>query len=313
MKYPLVFLYPGQGSQYVGMGKDLYQSYPGAKKLFDHADQLLGFSLSDLCFNGAEDELNKDLNAQLAVYTVSCIITDILRSKGIAPHAVSGYSAGFYAAAYSAGCFDFEQGLKIVRNAGQILLDEGRKHEGAMAVIFGLSAEDVEKFCREIGNVHVAIFNTHRQIIISGLSTSIQKVMERSLSADALDAYLLNVATAYHSEWVSNSEPQLLEVIKETPLQDPNIPIVSYTTLQQLKSGDEVKKIMAMQLPRQVRWVELIQFFRNNGMKLCVEMGPGAVLSRTVRWIDRTIEMMVTDKAKKLNRVISTCKIEGNQ
>jgi len=307
LKHHLVFLYPGQGSQHVGMGQDLYQAYPRAKEIFDRADNVLGFSLSSLCFTGPEHELNKDLNAQLAVFTVSCIITDIFRSEEIIPDAVTGYSAGFYGAAYSAGCFDFKQGLEIVRTAGQILLEEGKKIDGAMAVIFGLSADEVDKLCRETGEINVAIFNTPRQIIVSGISSSVKTVIKKSLSAGALDAYPLNAATAYHSEFVSNSGPRLLDSIQKNALQDPEVPIFSYTTLKQSQSKQEVKETMAMQLSRPVRWMELIQLFRSNGMKLCVEVGPGAVLSRTVRWIDRNIEMMYTDPAKRLNNVLSSC------
>jgi [acyl-carrier-protein] S-malonyltransferase len=290
------------------MGQDLYRTYQRAKEIFGQADNAVGFSLSNLCFSGPEHKLNNDLNAQLAVYTISCIITDILRSEGVMPDAVTGYSAGFYGAAYSAGCFDFKQGLEIVRTAGQILLEEGKNIEGTMAVIFGLPAEDVDKICFETGGVSVSIFNTPRQIIVSGLSSSVKAVMEKSLSAGALDAYQLTAATAYHSGFVSNSGPRLLESIQHNAFQDPDIPIYSYTTLKQSKNKQEVKETMAMQLSLPVHWVELIRQFRNNGMKLCIEIGPGAVLARTVRWIDRNIEMMVTDSEKKLSSVISKCK-----
>ena len=167
----VVFLYPGQGSQQVGMGLDLYHTHPEAREIFDQADHLLGFSLSRLCFEGPEEELNLDLNAQLAVYTVSCILTDVLRANNVLPDVVSGYSSGFYAAAYAADCFDFADGLHLVRRAGEILLDNGRKIDGAMAVIFGLSLEKVDSICQQVGAAEIAILNTPRQTIISGISS----------------------------------------------------------------------------------------------------------------------------------------------
>lgn len=304
MKTPLVFLYPGQGSQHAGMGADLYQAYPEAGKIFSEADQRLGFPLSKLCFNGPEQELNRDLNAQLAVYTVSCIMTDIFKSQGIVPDAVTGYSAGFYGALYTAGCYDFGQGLDIVRMAGKILLEEGKKIDGAMAVIFGLSADAVRDICLETGDVDIAIYNTPRQIVISGLFSSVKKVMETSLAAGALDAYLLNAATAYHSEFVTGAGSRLLKAISDRELKDPAIPVFSYTTLNEITGAEEVKDVMCMQLNHPVRWVQLIRLFKDSGMRLCVEVGPGAVLARTVRWIDRNVEMMVTDSAERLNNVI---------
>jgi [acyl-carrier-protein] S-malonyltransferase len=300
----VAFLYPGQGSQQVGMGFDLYQTYPQAKKIFDQADQLLGFPLSELCFKGPEEELNSDLNAQLAVYTVSCIVTDVLRKENVFPDVVSGYSSGFYAAAYASGCFDFATGLYIVCRAGEILLDEGKKIDGGMAVVFGIPFEKVESICREVGNIEVAIKNTTRQTVIAGVNSSIRRAIELSLNEGALDAYTLSVATAYHSRFVEQSSVRLLQGIKDRNLRDPQIPLISYLSLDYVPGKEELKTIMADQLSHPVLWVDLIKKLRNNGTRLAIEIGPGAVISRTVRWIDRDIEIMVTATQERLIKVM---------
>ena len=304
----VAFLYPGQGSQQVGMGFDLYQAWPQAKKIFDQADQLLGFPLSELCFKGPEEELNSDLNAQLAVYTVSCIITDILRKENVFPDVVSGYSSGFYAAAYASGCFDFATGLHIVRRAGEILLDEGKKIDGGMAVVFGIPFEKVESICRGVGDVEIAIKNTTRQTVIAGINSSIRKAMELSLNEGALDVYPLSVATAYHSRFVEQSSVRLLQEIKDLTLKDPHIPLISYLSLDFVSGKEELKTIMADQLNHTVLWVDLIKKLRNNGASLSMEVGPGAVISRTVRWIDRDIEIMVTATKERLLKVVERYK-----
>lgn len=300
-----VFLYPGQGSQHVGMGLDLYETYAEARKVFDQADHYLGFPLSQLCFDGPEEELNHDLNAQLAVYTVSCALTDILMNNNIRPGAVAGYSSGFYAAAYAAGCCDFTYGLDLVKKAGEILLDEGKKFSGSMAVIFGLSPGQVKSICQQAGNVDVAIMNTPRQIVISGEQSSVEKAMDISLREEALDVYHLPAATAYHSIFMEGSSTRFLKEIDKSCLKDPNTSLISYSSLDFLQNRNEVKAIMAEQLRRPVLWVDVVRKLNNDTNNLFIEVGPGAVLFRTVRWIDRHIEIMVTEKLENVLKVIA--------
>jgi [acyl-carrier-protein] S-malonyltransferase len=295
----VAFLYPSQGSQQVGMGLDLYQTYPEAKEIFHQADHLLGFSLSQLCFKGPEEKLNRDLNAQLAVYTISCIVTEVLKGNDVFPNMVSGYSSGFYAAAYAAGCFDFAYGLLLVKRAGEILLDEGRKIDGSMAVIFGLSPEKIDTICQQVENVHVAIHNTPQQIIISGIGPSVRKAMELSLNKGALDAYTISTATAYHSTFMQQSSARLLSEVKEDNLKDPQIPLFSYFSLESVPNKKELKKIMAAQLSGPVSWVDLIKKLHKNNI-LFIEVGPGAVISRTVKWVDRNIKIVNTDTQERL-------------
>jgi [acyl-carrier-protein] S-malonyltransferase len=293
MSNDIAFLYPGQGSQHVGMGFDLYQIYPEVREIFDRADHFLDFPLSKLCFEGPKEILNQDLNAQLAVYTVSCIITEVLKGQDVFPDVVSGYSSGFYAAAYAAGCLEFTDGLCLVRQAGKILLDEGQKIDGSMAVIFGLPPEKVDNICQQAGHVQVSILNTPRQTIISGNGASVRKAMDLSLQEGALDVYPLSVGSAYHSKFIRQSGFRFLREIKNINLRDPQIRIMSYLSLDSVPKS-ELRSIMAAQLSRPVLWVDLIKRLRSNNTRLFIEVGPGKVISRTVRWIDREIEMMNT-------------------
>jgi [acyl-carrier-protein] S-malonyltransferase len=305
MSRNVAFLYPGQGAQHVGMGFDLYKTYTEMRQIFDRADRFLGFSLSRLCFEGPQEELNQDLNAQLAVYTISCGLTEILKTQNVRPDAVAGYSSGFYAAAYAAGCFDFDYGLEIVWRAGKILLDEGCKINGSMAVIFGLPFKEVGRICQQVKNVKVAIINTPRQIIISGLDASIKKAMALSLNAGALDAYILSVATAYHSGFMEQCRGLFLKEIKVQHLQSPQIPLMSYFTLDYVCDPQELKDIMATQLSNPVLWVDLIEKLGHNNTRLLIEVGPGAILFRTVRWIDRKLEILTTATEKGLKEAVN--------
>ena len=304
MENNLIFLYPGQGSHYRGMGYDIYESFPEARNIFDRADGHLDFSLRRLCFEGSDEELNSDLNAQLAVYTISCAITEVLRAHRIEPLITSGYSSGFYAAAYAAGCFDFTDGLDLVKRAGEILLDEGGNFDGCMAVIFGLSGEQTELICRRAGTVQVAIRNTSRQIIVSGLRSSVSKAMEIACAEGALDAYFLAAETAYHSILMANSSLRFHTHLNTINIASPRVPLLSYSSLDLVTDGEKLKKTMADQLSSPVLWVDVIKKLRLNDNFIFIEVGPGSVIYRTVRWIDRTIEAMITDKVKTIETII---------
>jgi len=300
----IVFLYPGQGAQEVGMGLDLYQAYPIARQRFEQADRLLGFSLSRMCFEGPEEKLNQDLNAQLAVYTISCILTEILEKHGVTPDAASGYSSGFYAAGYAADCFDFSSGLNITRRAGQILLEEGMKFDGRMAVVFGLSCMEVEEICRRIEHVDVAIANTPRQTVISGISSSVEKALTVSLNEGALDAYLLPAQTAYHSEFMKNGGLRFLRELEYRKLCDPKIPIMSYRNLEWVKDKNDMAAVMTDQLSDSVQWVDLVKKMGRKQKKVFFEVGPGNIIFRTVKWIDRTLEIFSTSSKNGLIEAI---------
>jgi len=300
----IVCLFPGQGSQHVGMGADLYRRYAQARRRFDQADKLLGYKLSRLCFEGPVDVLNSDLNAQLAVYTVSCILTDLLKQAHMVPEAVTGYSSGYYAAVYAAGGLSFAQGLAIVKLAGEILLDEGRHIDGKMAVIFGLPHNDVAAICTRTGDVDMAIVNTAQQVIVSGLAPAVQQVITHCLAAGALDAYFLPAETAYHSRFMETARKRLADAIPVAHMSDTQIPIMSYATLEMATAKKDLAQTMAAQLTRTVRWCDLVRELGAEGDRRFLETGPGAVISRAARWIDRRLTVTAIGSAQALGRVV---------
>ncbi|MBW1923976.1 MAG: acyltransferase domain-containing protein [Deltaproteobacteria bacterium] len=306
------FIFPGQGSQQVGMGRDFFERYPAARRRFEEASSELGFDLGGLCFEGPKERLDQDLQAQLAVYTVSCIVTDLLAEAGVRPSAVSGYSSGFYAAAYAAGCFDFRYGLHLVRRAGEILDEHGMRAGGGMAVVFGLSARHVAHICRRAGGVEVAILNTPRQTVISGRKDALERAMAMARQEDALDAYPLEAATAYHSSYMKGATKRFLEEIDPGRMRRPAVPILSYSFLEPVETPRALRTAMAEQLSLPVRWVELIRRLAGQGVGTFVEVGPGLVLSRTVRWIDRSLRVMDTATTDRLREVVETLGQEGD-
>jgi len=311
MTDPICFLYPGQGAQHIGMGSDLIDAFAIARRRFETAREVLGFPLADMCCHGPLHALNQDLNAQLAVYTISCIVTDILKAEGIHPAAAAGYSSGFYAAAYAAGCFDFGTGLTIVRTAGELLVNNRPCPDAAMGVVFGLSRETVADFCRWVGDVEIAIINTPRQIIISGKRPSIDRVFHKAHAQGALDIYPLPAANAYHSRWMRNNSRRLHDSLPSFRIRAPRLPLYSYSTLETIAGAPQLIRIMADQLHQPVLWVDLIKKLRDNKYNTMVEVGPGTLISRSVRWVDRRIQMLNTASMRQIQRVVQRLSTDG--
>ncbi|MGD9367027.1 MAG: ACP S-malonyltransferase [Desulfobacteraceae bacterium] len=304
MSPTIAYLYPGQSLQRVGMGRDLYQRHALIREFFKRADDALDFELSRICFEGPADLLNQDLNCQLAIYVHGCAVTELLKSQGCAPAMLSGYSSGFYGAAYGAGCYEFIDGLQIVRQASEYLLSEGERLDGAMGVIFGLSAEAVQSLCDAQEDVQPAIYNTPRQIIVSGLREQVRAVMDGAMANGALDGYLLPAATAYHSKFMASAGDALLSAMDVDKLKAPQVPLISYSTLEPVADAHDLARVLAAQLSGPVRWVELIGHVSRCGIRQALEVGPGKVISRAVRWIDRSIQVLPTDDPASLDAAI---------
>ncbi len=296
----LAFVFPGQGSQYVEMGKDFYENYDLAKEYFEKANNILGFDLKDLCFNGPEEKLTETQNTQPAIFTVSMIAYELLKSQGIEPEMVAGHSLGEYAALCAAGVFDFETGLKLVRKRGELMSSAvNDESEGTMAAIIALDQSKIEEICNQVDGIcELANINSPMQIVISGEKEAVKEAMELASEAGAKKVIELNVSSAFHSQLMEPAKNKLKSYIESIDFNDPVIPVVANSTANIVKEKDEIILALEKQLTSPVRWVESMELMGEQGIDLALEVGPGRVLKALMRRIDRSIKTYnVEDKA----------------
>ena len=288
----IAFVFPGQGSQYVEMGKDFYDNYEVARKYFDKANEILDIDLKKLCFEGPEDELTETQNTQPAIFTVSMIAYEILKAEGIEPKMVAGHSLGEYAALCSAGVFDFETGLKLVRKRGELMasaVSEGSK--GTMAAIIALKRDKIEEICKEVDGVcELANINSPIQIVISGEEKAVHAAMEKADEAGAKKIVELNVSSAFHSQLMEPAKNKLEEYINTIEFNDPKVPVIANSTADFVENRAEIVAALKEQLTNPVRWVESMELMGENDIELALEVGPGRVLKSLMRRIDRSIK-----------------------
>ena len=282
------YVFPGQGAQRVGMGYDLYQTYPAARKIFERADDVLGFPISQLCFEGPEDELRRTVNAQPAIMTVSLACLAAVREAGIedrlgAPVFVAGHSLGEYTALAASGSVSLNRALNLVKERGRLMEEAAQLRMGGMLAVLGLDAKAVRRLCKDAG-AQMANINCPGQIVISGDSGSLDQA--RTLAqAKGGKIKVLDVSGAFHSQLMRRAMHRLVRILAALRFRRPRMPIVANTTAKALRSSSEVKAELGHQLCHCVHWQESVEYMSDNGVSTFVEMGPGQTLTSLIRRI----------------------------
>lgn len=285
----VAFLFPGQGSQYVGMGNDLAQTEAG-KKLFAEADRVLGFPLSKLCREGPEEDLKQTLNTQPAILTVSLIACELLKAKGIKAEMTAGHSLGEYSALAAAGALSFAEAVRLVRIRGTLMHEANKTIGGTMAAIVGLTREQVIDLCREAsaaGLVQAVNFNSPGQTAISGTKEGIAKAIELALAKGAKRALPLPVSAPFHSSLMDPVAEKFRPELAKAAIADAAIPVVANIDARPETKAQEIRQNLAKQINGPVRWTESIQFMLAQGITAFVEVGPGKVLTGLLRQISK--------------------------
>lgn len=293
----VAFVFPGQGSQEVGMGQALVQNYPVARQLFEQADEILGFSLSRLCFEGPAEALNDTINTQPAIFVTSIAALEVLRAEGyqVKPNFVAGHSLGEYSAYVAAGVLNFADGVRLVRERGRLMKKAGELSPGGMAAIIKLSDEVVAGICEQVstsggGVLQVANYNSPGQVVISGENAAVDKGIELAKEAKAKRALKLPVSIAAHSELMRVVADEFRQAVDATPLNLPEIPIIANITARPLLTLEAIREEMEGQLTSSVRWTDSIEWMVDQGVTKFVEMGPRDVLTGLIRRINKAVK-----------------------
>ncbi len=311
MSKKIALLFPGQGSQSVGMGKDIFEAHPEAKAVFQEADAVLGFDLSGICFNGPDDELKKTHITQPAILTHSVAVLRLLQKADLQPVFAAGHSLGEYSAHVAAGSLSFADALRAVRLRGELMYRSGEERPGTMAAILGLAPEKVAEVCAEAASVGIcqpANFNSPEQTVISGEIAAVKKGMELALIKGASKAVQLEVSGAFHSALMRVAKQGLAEKLNQADIRDATFPVIANYTAQPVRQAAEICATLIEQLDHPVRWIETIQLLANAGVELFIEVGPGKVLCGLMRRIDRSLTAVPTSSLKDLEKALEHLK-----
>src|SRR5690606_7289721 len=290
----VVLLFPGQGSQFVGMGRDLAERFPEARAVFEEADDVLGLALSRIMWEGPEEELTATLNAQPAILTHSVAVYRIVASRLGDVAFAAGHSLGEFSAYVAAGALRFDDAVRTVRLRGELMYRSGEARPGTMAAILGLDDAAVEAVCRDASTeTEVCVpanYNSPGQLVISGDVQAVERAVELAKAAGARRAVQLNVSGAFHSPLMAVAESGLAERLGEVALERPAFPVVSNVTAEPVDDAATARRLLIQQLTSPVRWTSCMRTILDAGVNRCFELGPGSVLSGLLKRIDRGAE-----------------------
>lgn len=279
------FVFPGQGSQYVGMGKDFYDNYDIAKNIFDKADEELGLSISDLCFNGPMEELSLTEITQPAILTTSYAILKVLEEKGFKADVTAGLSLGEYNALLYANALDFSDSVKLVKKRGKYMQEAVPEGKGKMAALIGISSEDTDRLIKDLsdsGIIEAANYNCPGQIVVSGEKNVVEKAVEVAKEYGAKKAVLLPVSAPFHSSLLKPAGDKLKGDLDEISIKDPTVDVISNVTAA-LTEGENIKELLVKQVYNAVYWEQSIEKMLNDGVTNFIEIGPGKSLSAFIK------------------------------
>jgi [acyl-carrier-protein] S-malonyltransferase len=284
------YIFPGQGAQFVGMGLDLYENYPKAQELFEQANEILGFAITDIMFEGTNDDLKQTKVTQPAIFLHSVILSKIM-GEGFKPDMVAGHSLGEFSALVANGVLNFEDGLRLVSKRATAMQKACELQPGTMAAVLRLEDEVVEKICKETPGIVVAAnYNCPGQLVISGEVDAINDACERLKAAGARRAMVLPVGGAFHSPLMQPAEEELASAIKATTFGTPKCPIYQNVTASAVNNADEIKRNLIAQLTAPVKWTQSVRNMVKDGATQFTEVGPGKVLQGLVNKIEPTVE-----------------------
>ncbi|HOP62743.1 MAG TPA: ACP S-malonyltransferase [Spirochaetota bacterium] len=296
------FIFPGQGSQYAGMGRDFYDKYKTARRYFEMSNDILGFDIKSIIFSGTDEMLKETRYTQPAVFILSVIISELLREKNIMPDITAGHSLGEYTALVTAGVINFTDALAIVKLRGEEMQKAAEINPGTMAAILGLDIDAVTEICRKYeseGRVCVANFNSPVQAVISGTCDGVRAVMQEAKAAGAKIVKELAVNGAFHSPLMLPAVEPLARKLHTVSFRDPLIPVIPNMAARPVMSGSELKEFLVEQLTGAVRWIETVEAMTAYGVTSFIEAGPGKVLKGLVRSINKEASFFTVGTVKE--------------
>jgi [acyl-carrier-protein] S-malonyltransferase len=297
----IAFVFPGQGAQVVGMGKDAYDRSPEARAIFDRADAALGFSISKLAFEGPDEALRQTANTQPALLAVSAALLELYRTQGVKPDYVAGHSLGEYSALVAAGVLTFEDAVKLVRARGIFMEEAVPGGQGAMAAVLGAERDALAALCRSIsetdGLVELANVNCPGQIVVSGTAAGVAAVAQRGKEAGAKRVIPLEVSGPFHSSLMKPAADRLAEELARTEFRDASVPVVANVHAQPVTSGQTLRDLLVQQVVSPVQWEDTIRYLTGQGVDTFVEIGPGTVLAGLIRKIDKSVQVVSINTA----------------